>query len=245
MLSKKKPAFAGKEGYMEEKRILIQTEHLSKIYGSKEQTCQALKDVSLQVKENDYLAICGTSGSGKTTLLKLIAGLDGDFSGSLNVFEHDLGKMNERARASLRKKKMAIIYQFFNLIDSLSVEENVMLLARMQKKKVTRQMADKVLGQVGLYEKRKKSIHELSGGQQQRVAIARALLSDAKLILADEPTGNLDAKNTENILDLFDLLHAQNKTILVISHDQNVAHRAQKILYLEDGKLCGNEIFSL
>lgn len=215
----------------------IQIQHLTKVYGRKENACTALHDVSLEIKEGEFVAICGTSGSGKTTLFNIISGIDRAYEGTCLIDGEDIKALSEEEMAVKRRKQIGIIFQFFNLISFLTVEENIKLTAQLDGKEPSKQEVDYVLDILGLQNKRNAFIHELSGGQQQRVAIARVMIADTPIILADEPTGNLDSKNTQNILQIFQHLKSLGKTIVFITHDTYLAQKADRIIYFKDGEI--------
>ncbi len=215
----------------------IQTNHVKKIYRNGSNTCIALKDINLSIQEGEFVAICGTSGSGKTTLFNILSGIDTDYDGQCFIDHTDLSRLYDSQLCALRRDKIGVIYQFFNLLSFLTVEENILLSAQLKKEKIQKSDVQIVLNHLNLYSKRNNFIHELSGGQQQRVAIGRVLLSNPSIILADEPTGNLDSKNTKIVMELLKELQEKGKTIVLITHDQNVASYADRILYMDDGKL--------
>ncbi len=215
----------------------IQTNHLKKVYRNGSNTCIALKDVQLSIQEGEFVAICGTSGSGKTTLFNILSGVDTEYDGHCIIDHTDLSKLNDTQLCTLRREKIGVIYQFFNLLSFLTVEENILLSAQLKKVKIKKSDVQILLNQLNLYSKRNNYIYQLSGGQQQRAAIARVILSNPSIILADEPTGNLDSKNTTIVMNLLKELQKKGKTIVVITHDKNVANYADRILYMIDGKL--------
>ncbi|MEF2783993.1 MAG: ABC transporter ATP-binding protein [Clostridium sp.] len=215
----------------------IHLEGITKIYGIKENRNVALHDVTLKIKENEFVAICGTSGSGKTTLFNIISGIDRNYKGNCFIDDTNISTLNEEQMTIKRRKEIGIIFQFFNLISFLTVEENIKLITQLDGRKSDNDKINKILKQLDLEDKRNAFIHELSGGQQQRVAIARVLAADCDIILADEPTGNLDSHNTQNIIDIFKQMKEQGKTIVLITHDAYVAQEADRIIYLKDGEI--------
>ncbi len=200
---------------------------------------EALRDADLTIAEGDYLAIVGPSGSGKSTMLHLLGLLDSPTSGTYLLDGIDVGELSEGDKAGLRGSKIGFVFQSFHLLPTRSNVENVMLAEtyRSTDRATRRQRATEALAKVGLAELVDRSPSELSGGERQRVAVARALMGSPSLILADEPTGNLDSENTGNILDMFDELNAQGVTLAVITHDAEVASRARRRVYIRDGLL--------
>lgn len=219
----------------------IHVEHLCKTYGTKENKTIALHDVTLEIKENEFVAICGTSGSGKTTLFNIISGIDRNYEGNCFIDDTNISTLNEEQMTIKRRKEIGIIFQFFNLISFLTVEENIKLTSQLDGIEPDADKVSIILKQLDLEEKRNAFIHELSGGQQQRIAIARVMAADCDIILADEPTGNLDSHNTQNIIDIFKQMKEQGKTIVLITHDTYVAQQADRIIYLKDVEIA-NEL---
>jgi putative ABC transport system ATP-binding protein len=219
---------------------LIELVDLKKIYQTGEVTFTALKGISLNVVEGDFVAIMGHSGSGKSTLLHLVGGLDRPTTGSVQVNGHVLERMDETALAKFRRANIGFVFQFFNLIDNLAVQANIELpglLANSRDKKAIRQRADHLLERLGLTSQKRKHPWELSGGQQQRVAIARALINHPTLLLADEPTGNLDSASSQDVLNILAEFNEQGQTILMVTHDPLAAARAKRVLFIHDGCL--------
>ncbi len=200
---------------------------------------EALKDIDLEVHEKDFLAILGPSGSGKSTLLHIMGLLDSPTSGRLEIDGIETSKMTEDQRAKVRGEKIGFVFQTFNLIGSLSALENVELPLVLRKGdgKERRAKAAKILESVGLGDRLDHTPGQLSGGQRQRVAIARALVNDPEIILADEPTGNLDSKTGKEVLKIFEDLNNEGKTVIIITHDQNIAKHTKKCLQLQDGMI--------
>lgn len=207
------------------------------MYGTKDNICTALHDVSMEIKQGEFVSICGTSGSGKTTLFNIISGIDTNYEGHCFVDGVDIKTLSEETMAIKRRREIGIIFQFFNLISFLTVEENVKLTAQLDGKEPSKEKLNQIFHILGLENKRNAFIHELSGGQQQRVAIARVLIANTPIILADEPTGNLDSKNTQIILDIFKQMKQLGKTIVLITHDHQVANQADRIIYFKDGEI--------
>lgn len=217
---------------------ILKIENLKKVYGSGETEVKALDDISFQVEEGEFIAIIGPSGSGKSTLLHSIAGLEKPTSGKVYFYDKDIYKMNKKELTILRRQKIGIIYQFYNLIPTLNVEENVTLPIELDRKKIDNKKLDEIIKFLGL-EKRKKNLpNELSGGQQQKVAIGRALMINPTIILADEPTGNLDSKSSEEIMQVLKKANKDYKqTIIMITHNLEIAKLADRIIKIEDGKI--------
>lgn len=217
---------------------ILKIENLKKVYGSGEIEVKALDDISFQVEEGEFIAIIGPSGSGKSTLLHSIAGLEKPTSGNVYFYDKDIYKMNKKELTILRRQKIGIIYQFYNLIPTLNVEENIVLPIELDRKKIDTKKLDEIIKFLGL-EKRKKHLpNELSGGQQQKVAIGRALMINPTIILADEPTGNLDSKSSEEIMQVLKKANKDYKqTIIMITHNLEIAKLADRIIKIEDGKI--------
>ena len=217
---------------------ILKIENLKKVYGSGETEVKALDGVSFQVEEGEFIAMIGPSGSGKSTLLHSIAGLEKPTSGKVYFYDKDIYKMNKKELTILRRQKIGIIYQFYNLIPTLNVEENIILPIELDRKKIDTKKLDEIIKFLGL-EKRKKHLpNELSGGQQQKVAIGRALMINPTIILADEPTGNLDSKSSEEIMQVLKKANKDYKqTIIMITHNLEIAKLADRIIKIEDGKI--------
>ena len=217
---------------------ILKIENLKKVYGSGETEVKALDDISFQVEEGEFIAIIGPSGSGKSTLLHSIAGLEKPTSGKVYFYDKDIYKMIKKELTILRRQKIGIIYQFYNLIPTLNVEENIILPIELDRKKIDTKKLDEIIKFLGL-EKRKKHLpNELSGGQQQKVAIGRALMINPTIILADEPTGNLDSKSSEEIMQVLKKANKDYKqTIIMITHNLEIAKLADRIIKIEDGKI--------
>lgn len=217
---------------------ILKIENLKKVYGSGETEVKALDGVSFQVEEGEFIAIIGPSGSGKSTLLHSIAGLEKPTSGKVYFYDKDIYIMNKKELTILRRQKIGIIYQFYNLIPTLNVEENIILPMELDRKKIDTKKLDEIIKFLGL-EKRKKHLpNELSGGQQQKVAIGRALMINPTIILADEPTGNLDSKSSEEIMQVLKKANKDYKqTIIMITHNLEIAKLADRIIKIEDGKI--------
>lgn len=217
---------------------ILKIENLKKVYGSGETEVKALDNISFQVEEGEFIAIIGPSGSGKSTLLHSIAGLEKPTSGKVYFYDKDIYKMSKKELTILRRQKIGIIYQFYNLIPTLNVEENITLPIELDRKKIDTKKLDEIIKFLGL-EKRKKHLpNELSGGQQQKVAIGRALMINPTIILADEPTGNLDSKSSEEIMKVLKKANKDYKqTIIMITHNLEIAKLADRIIKIEDGRI--------
>lgn len=217
---------------------LLRTEHLCKIYGQGENRVEALKDVSLSVEKGEFVAIMGPSGSGKSTLLHLLGGVDTPTSGSIYVEGQDISTKDPEALAIFRRRQVGLIYQFYNLIPVLNVEENITLPLLMDGRTPDPAYLGELLKLLGLENRKHHLPSQLSGGQQQRVAIGRALISNPALVLADEPTGNLDSRNSQEIMELLKYSNrTYRQTLIVITHDRDVALQAHRILQQRDGRL--------
>lgn len=217
---------------------VLRTEELTREYGFGDNKVVALNHVSFSVEEGEFVTILGPSGSGKSTLLHLLGGVDKPTSGKVYIGGQSIYEMKERELTAFRRREIGQIYQFYNLIPVLNVEENICLPMLLDHRQAERKDLDELLDLLGLAERVNHLPSELSGGQQQRVAIGRALISKPKLILADEPTGNLDQKNSREIIKLFrELNEKYGQTILLITHDEKIAEHAERILVIEDGRI--------
>lgn len=212
---------------------MIKIQNLKKTY----KDCVALDTVSMHIRKGEFVAIIGASGSGKTTMLNIIGGLDTDYMGSCVVRNKEMSSLSDVECCTLRSRYISYVYQFFNLISFLTVKENVCLASQIKGKKVDEKELNQVLKLLGLEHKKDRFANELSGGQQQRVAIARAILAHTDIILADEPTGNLDGENAKNVMDILKTLNKEGKTIVLVTHDLKVANYADRIIRLEQGKI--------
>ena len=220
--------------------IAIETENLTKIYKVGQKDVHALNGITLSVQEGEFLAIMGTSGCGKSTLLHLLGGLDKATSGKVIINDNDLSQMSDKELSILRRDYIGFVFQKFNLIKELSVTENIILPVLLADKKPDMVRVRELTEILGLSDRLDHTPSELSGGQQQRVAIARALMNDPNLILCDEPTGNLDHRSSDEVVNLLKAVHDKyNKTIIIVTHDINVAKVADKILKMDDGKIVG------
>ena len=217
---------------------VLRTKDLTREYGFGDNKVIALNHVSFSVEEGEFVTILGPSGSGKSTLLHLLGGVDKPTSGKVYIGGQSIYEMKERELTAFRRREIGQIYQFYNLIPVLNVEENICLPMLLDHRQAERKDLDELLELLGLTERVNHLPSELSGGQQQRVAIGRALISKPKLILADEPTGNLDQKNSREIIKLFrELNEKYGQTILLITHDEKIAEHAERILVIEDGQI--------
>ena len=217
---------------------LLRVEHLSKIYGAGENQVKALDDVSLSVEKGEFVAIVGASGSGKSTLLHLLGGVDRPTSGKVYINGTDIFAMNDDELAIFRRRQVGIIYQFYNLIPILNVEENMAIPMELDGRKVEKAQMDDMLLRLGLTERRTHLPNELSGGQQQRTSIGRALITRPSIVLSDEPTGNLATKASNEIMHLLTTSnHELNQTIIMITHNMELAKAADRTIMIEDGKI--------
>ncbi len=221
---------------------MVDVKKLSKKYRTQDGEIVALDDVSLQLADGDFVAVVGRSGSGKTTLLNMLAGLDKPDSGTVVFDGVDITALSEEKRAFLRRGKIGVVYQFYNLIPELNVRENILLPTELDGKSIDEEWLDTILRAVGMQGREQAYPNTLSGGQQQRVAIARALFSRPKLLLADEPTGNLDAENTREVLRLLRMMNEEyGVTLLVVTHSDEVAAIAKRKITFEGGRMSQNE----
>lgn len=222
---------------------LLEVKNLTKVYGEKSTLVKALDDVSFNVNEGEFVAIVGSSGSGKTTLLHILGGVDRPTSGSVFVGDVNVFKQKDEDLAVFRRRKVGLIYQFYNLIPILNVRENMTLPILLDGKKPDEKYLNELILLLGLSKRINHLPNELSGGQQQRVSIGRALMSKPDIILADEPTGNLDSKASMEIMNLLKLSNEKyNQTIIMITHDMELAKNAGRIITLEDGKIVKDEV---
>lgn len=222
---------------------MIQVEHLSKVYGKGENEVVALNDVSFSVKKGEFVAIIGPSGSGKSTLLHILGGVDRPTKGKVYFDGVDVYQQKEEQLAIFRRRQVGLIYQFYNLIPILNVVENMTLPVLMDGREVNQEFLTELVATLGLEGKEKKLPNELSGGQQQRTSIGRALMTSPLVVLADEPTGNLDSKNSQEIIQLLKASNKKyNQTLIVITHDENIALQADRIIAIEDGGITRDEV---
>lgn len=217
--------------------FILQTNNLTKVYDA-EVKVEALVDVNFNLSKGDLVAIIGDSGSGKSTFLHLLAGVDKPSSGDIFIEDKNITKLNKEDLTIFRRRNIGVIYQFFNLIPNINVKKNILLPILLDDKKVDQEYFDEILSILGIKDKLNRFPRELSGGEQQRVAIARSLITRPAIVLADEPTGNLDRKNSEDIISLFKLVNQSlNSTIMIITHDEKVANACNKVYKMVDGRL--------
>lgn len=217
---------------------ILKVEGLTKIYGKGDNKVVALDNVSFSVQKGEFVAIVGASGSGKSTLLHLIGGVDRPTSGKVFIDDKDIFAMNDDKIAIFRRRQVGLIYQFYNLIPILNVEENITLPLELDSRDIDKKQLESLLNTLGLTERRKHLPNELSGGQQQRTSIGRAMITNPAIILADEPTGNLDSKASDEIVDLLKMSNKKyNQTIVMITHNLDIAAKADRIIKIEDGHI--------
>lgn len=222
---------------------ILRVEHLTKRYGQGEAQVSALDDVSFCVEQGEFVAIVGPSGSGKSTLLHLLGGVDRPTGGKVYVSDKDMYALDETALAIFRRRQIGLIYQFYNLIPVLNVEENITLPLLLDNRSVNTQQLDSMVEALGLKKRLQHLPSQLSGGQQQRVSIGRALMASPAIVLADEPTGNLDRANSREIIDLLKRLHDElHQTLIIITHDEGIALQADRMLKIEDGHIVRDEV---
>lgn len=222
---------------------ILRVDHLSKVYGKGDTAVKALDDVSLSINKGEFVAIIGPSGSGKSTLLHMIGGVDRPSSGDVLVDNINIYDLSETQLAIFRRRQIGLIYQFYNLIPVLTVEENITLPMLLDGHKVDDRQLTNIISNLGLENRLNHLPNQLSGGQQQRVSIGRALISNPALMLADEPTGNLDSKSSAEIMELLKMFNkTYNQTLVVITHDDRIALQADRIINIEDGKITQDEV---
>lgn len=221
---------------------LMQIQHLSKVYGQGENQVRAVDDISFTVEKGEFLAIIGPSGSGKSTLLHILGGVDRPTAGKVFVDGQDVYAQNEDQLAIFRRRQVGLIYQFYNLIPVLNVVENMTLPVLMDGRQVNQERLEELLDVLGLRGREKHLPNQLSGGQQQRVSIGRALMNAPAVVLADEPTGNLDSKNSQEIVELLKMSNKKyGQTLVIITHDENIALQAHRVIAIEDGRITRDE----
>lgn len=224
---------------------ILKVENLCKTYGKGENQVKALDNVSFSVKKGEFIAIIGPSGSGKSTLLHILGGVDRPTSGKVYMDSNDIYAGNEDSLALFRRRQVGLIYQFYNLIPVLTVTENITLPVLMDGRRVNEERLDELLNLLGLKGRENHLPNQLSGGQQQRVSIGRALMNAPAVVLADEPTGNLDSKNSREIVELLKYSNKKyNQTLIIITHDENVALQADRIMKIEDGRITRDEVIN-
>lgn len=221
---------------------ILRTENLMKVYGEGSNQVNAVDKVNLTIERGEFIAIVGPSGSGKSTLLHLIGGVDTPTSGSIYIEDTDISKYSSKELALFRRRKVGLIYQFYNLIPNLTVKHNIELPLKLDNRHVDKETMGKIVSKLGLESKLNNFPSELSGGQQQRVAIARSLIYSPSIVLADEPTGNLDRENSQEIIEILKYYNRTLKqTIILITHDENIALQADRVITIVDGKIVGDE----
>lgn len=222
---------------------VLEVKDLTKVYGEGESKVEALKSISFNVERGEFVAIIGASGSGKSTLMNQIGGIDKPTSGSVKIEDKEITEMDEDELAIFRRRNIGMIYQFYNLISTLTTEENIMLPWLLDGRKENRKKLSEIISALGLTERKNHLPGEMSGGQQQRVSIGRALINDPAFILADEPTGNLDSKTGSEIMDILKYSNQKYKqTILLITHDEKIALQADRIITMKDGEIVSDEV---
>ena len=222
---------------------ILEVSHLTKVYGKGETAVKALDDVSFSVDKGEFVAITGPSGSGKSTLLHILGGVDTPTSGNVVIEGTDIYKLNETNLAIFRRRQIGLIYQFYNLIPVLDVWENMTLPLLLDAQKTDKEYTKELIKTLGLEKRIHHLPNQLSGGQQQRVSIGRALMTHPALVLSDEPTGNLDRKNSQEIVELLKYSNRKyNQTLIVITHDESIALQADRIVNIEDGKITRDEV---
>jgi putative ABC transport system ATP-binding protein len=222
---------------------ILKVENLCKVYGQGETAVVALDNISFSVKKGEFVAIIGPSGSGKSTLLHMLGGVDKPTSGKVFIENTDIYNLNETKLAIFRRRSIGLIYQFYNLIPVLNVKENITLPLLLDERKVDEKQLDEIITVLDINNRLDHLPNQLSGGQQQRVSIGRALINNAAIVLADEPTGNLDRKNGNEILELLKLSNKKyNQTLIIITHDERIAQQADRIISIEDGRISKDEI---
>ena len=217
---------------------ILEINNLCKVYGEGETRVDALKNISFDVDQGEFVAVVGPSGSGKSTLLHILGGVDVPTSGVVRIAGTDIGKLDENKLAIFRRRQIGLIYQFYNLIPILNVEENLTLPILLDGKKPDQKLLEDLVEKLGLSERRSHLPNQLSGGQQQRVSIGRALMNHPALLLADEPTGNLDTENSKEIIALLRKFNRENnQTVIIITHDERIALAADRVITIEDGRI--------
>lgn len=222
---------------------ILRVENLTKVYGKGENEVRALDGVSFSVEKGEFVAIIGPSGSGKSTLLHILGAVDDPSSGKVFMDGKDVFKQNEEQLAIFRRRQVGLVYQFYNLIPVLDVVENITLPVQLDGRKINRERLQDMVALLGLHGREKHLPNQLSGGQQQRVSIGRALMNSPSVVLADEPTGNLDSKNSQEIMELLKKSNRKyNQTLIMITHDENIALQADRIIAIEDGRITRDEV---
>ena len=222
---------------------ILKVENLTKSYGKGEAKVDAIKNINLSINKGEFVAIVGPSGSGKSTLLHLLGGVDKPTSGKVYINDVDIYNLKEKDLSIFRRRNVGLIYQFYNLIPVLSAKENILLPAELDNRKIDKEYLDDLLNTLGIKERENHLPNELSGGQQQRTSIGRALINRPAIVLADEPTGNLDSKNSKEIIELLKLsVKKYKQTLIMITHDINIALQADRVITIEDGIIKSDEV---
>ena len=222
---------------------ILKVENLTKSYGKGEAKVDAVKNINLSINKGEFVAIVGPSGSGKSTLLHLLGGVDKPTSGKVYINDVDIYNLKEKDLSIFRRRNVGLIYQFYNLIPVLSAKENILLPAELDNRKIDKEYLDDLLNTLGLKERENHLPNELSGGQQQRTSIGRALINRPAIVLADEPTGNLDSKNSKEVIELLKLsVKKYKQTLIMITHDINIALQADRVITIEDGIIKSDEV---
>ena len=222
---------------------ILKVENLTKSYGKGEAKVDAIKNINLSINKGEFVAIVGPSGSGKSTLLHLLGGVDKPTSGKVYINDVDIYNLKEKDLSIFRRRNVGLIYQFYNLIPVLSVKENILLPAELDNRKIDKDYLDDLLKTLGLKERANHLPNELSGGQQQRTSIGLALINRPSIVLVDEPTGNLDSKNSKEVLELLKLsVRKYNQTLIMITHDPSIALQADRVITIEDGTIKQDEV---
>ena len=225
---------------------ILRVENLCKVYGKGDTAVRALDNVSFTIQKGDFVAIVGPSGSGKSTLLHILGGVDTPSSGKVYIDNTDVYSLSETNLAIFRRRQIGLIYQFYNLLPVLNVEENITLPLLLDGQKPDQAQLQQMVATLGLSNRLRHLPNQLSGGQQQRVSIGRALIANPAIVLADEPTGNLDSKNSAEIIDLLKLYNRKyNQTLIVITHDEKIALQADRIISIQDGRIARDEVMTV
>ncbi|MBS5788112.1 MAG: ABC transporter ATP-binding protein [Clostridioides difficile] len=218
--------------------VILETKNLCKVYGNKDTKVEALKNINISINNGEFVSIIGPSGSGKSTMLHLLGGLERATNGTINVNGIDISTLSDKQLAEYRRTEVGFVFQQFNLIPILNVKENIELPLMIGEEEINQKFIDELINVLGLEERKNHLPSQLSGGQQQRVAIGRALATKPSIILADEPTGNLDSKTTEEVMNLMRMSSKKyNQTLIIITHDSNIAKKADRVVHIVDGEI--------